>query len=150
MPPKQIDISTLDPRQLQSIHEQIQTEMESLAQSSVALQRAAGEYGNSGRALEQLSEQKEGGGSLNNPYPAASNLAVILPSDVQINQCCFLSPQQYMSLASWRGMTPFYWTLARAILQRSATYISASLPAFRLIRYHLDDVLSAENAIRRR
>ena len=60
MPPKQIDISSLDPRQLQSIHEQIQSEMESLAQSSVALQRAAGEYGNSGRALEQLSEQKEG------------------------------------------------------------------------------------------
>lgn len=60
MPPKQVDISTLDPRQLQSIHEQIQSEMESLAQSSVALQRAAGEYGNSGRALEQLSDQKEG------------------------------------------------------------------------------------------
>ncbi|KAL3132864.1 hypothetical protein ABBQ38_006788 [Trebouxia sp. C0009 RCD-2024] len=59
MPPKQVDISTLDPRQLQSIHEQIQSEMESLAQSSVALQRAAGEYGNSGRALEQLSDQKE-------------------------------------------------------------------------------------------
>lgn len=65
MPPKQIDISTLDPRQLQSIHEQIQSEMESLAQSSVALQRAAGEYGNSGRALEQLSEQQEGAVSLN-------------------------------------------------------------------------------------
>ena len=60
MPPKQVDISTLEPRQLQSIHEQIQNEMENLAQSSVALQRAAGEYGNSGRALEQLSEQKEG------------------------------------------------------------------------------------------
>ena len=60
MPPKQVDISALDPRQLQSIHEQIQNEMENLAQSSVALQRAAGEYGSSGRALEQLSDQKEG------------------------------------------------------------------------------------------
>lgn len=72
MPPKQIDISTLDPRQLQSIHEQIQSEMESLAQSSVALQRAAGEYGNSGRALEQLSEQKEGAGSLNTSHFTSS------------------------------------------------------------------------------
>ncbi len=60
MPPKQVDISTLDPRQLQSIHEQIENESNNLVQSSVALQRAAGEYGNSGRALQQLSEQKEG------------------------------------------------------------------------------------------
>lgn len=59
MPPKQVDISTLDPRQLQSIHEQIENEINNLVQSSVALQRAAGEYGNSGRALQQLSEQKE-------------------------------------------------------------------------------------------
>ena len=72
MPPKQIDISTLDPRQLQSIHEQIQSEMESLAQSSVALQRAAGEYGNSGRALEQLSEQKEGVRSINTNHSSFS------------------------------------------------------------------------------
>lgn len=60
MAPKQVDISTLDPRQLQSIHEQIENEINNLVQSSVALQRAAGEYGNSGRALQQLSEQKEG------------------------------------------------------------------------------------------
>jgi hypothetical protein len=60
MPPKQVDISTLDPRQLQSIHESIENEINNLVQSSVALQRAAGEYGNSGRALQQLSEQKEG------------------------------------------------------------------------------------------
>lgn len=59
MPPKQIDIASLDPRQLQSVHEQIESEINNLAQSSVALQRAAGEYANSGRALEQLSEQKE-------------------------------------------------------------------------------------------
>ncbi|KAL0031903.1 hypothetical protein WJX79_004356 [Trebouxia sp. C0005] len=59
MAPKQVDISTLDPRQLQSIHEQIENEINNLVQSSVALQRAAGEYGNSGRALQQLSEQKE-------------------------------------------------------------------------------------------
>ncbi len=60
MAPQQVDISTLDPRQLQSIHEQIENEINNLVQSSVALQRAAGEYGNSGRALQQLSEQKEG------------------------------------------------------------------------------------------
>lgn len=120
MPPKQIDVSSLDPRQLQSIHEQIQSEMESLAQSSVALQRAAGEYGNSGRALEQLSEQKEGAILPNiEPITTASNLALKSAlSDVQINQCCCLSPQQCMSLAIWQAMTPFYWTLVLATLQR--------------------------------
>ena len=60
MPANQVDISSLDPRQLQSIQEQIENEINNLAQSSVALQRAAGEYGSSGRALEQLAEQQEG------------------------------------------------------------------------------------------
>lgn len=59
MPPKQVDISSLEPRQLQSVQEQIENEINNLAQSSVALQRAAGEYGSSGRALEQLAEQQE-------------------------------------------------------------------------------------------
>ena len=60
MPPKQVDIASLDPRQIQSIHEQLESEINNFAQSSVALQRAAGEYGSSGRALEQLAEQQEG------------------------------------------------------------------------------------------
>ena len=60
MPPKPIDISNLDLRQLQSIHDQMESELNQLAQSSVALQKVAGEYGSTGQALEQLSEQKEG------------------------------------------------------------------------------------------
>lgn len=60
MPPQQVDISSFEPRQLQSIHEQLENEINNLAQSSMALQKAAGEYGSSGRALEALAEQKEG------------------------------------------------------------------------------------------
>lgn len=60
MPPKQVDISALEPRQLQGIQESLQNEINNLANSSMALQKAAGEYGNSGRALEQLAEQQTG------------------------------------------------------------------------------------------
>ena len=60
MPPKQVDISTFEPRQLQAIQEQLENEINALAQSSMALQKATGEYGSSGRALEHLAEQKEG------------------------------------------------------------------------------------------
>ena len=60
MPPKQVDINTFEPRQLQGLQENLENEINNLAQSSMALQKAAGEYGNSGRALEQLAEQKEG------------------------------------------------------------------------------------------
>lgn len=60
MPPKQVDITTFEPRQLQGLQENLENEINNLAQSSMALQKAAGEYGNSGRALEQLAEQKEG------------------------------------------------------------------------------------------
>ena len=122
MPPKQVDISALEPRQLQSIHEQIQSEMENLAQSSVALQRAAGEYGNSGRALEQLSEQKEGRflqacnqTPVYSEWSLSRKVLAIVPtrrlseSDLQISQCFCLSPQQCMLLASWQAMTPSYW-----------------------------------------
>ena len=60
MPAKQVDISTFEPRQLQAVQESLESEINNLANSSMALQKAAGEYGNSGRALEQLAEQKEG------------------------------------------------------------------------------------------
>lgn len=60
MPAKQVDISTFEPRQLQAVQESLESEINNLANSSMALQKAAGEYGNSGRALEHLAEQKEG------------------------------------------------------------------------------------------
>lgn len=63
MPPKErqaIDLSTLDAQQLSSIREQLEEEVQSFVRSSVALQKAAGEFGSSGRAIESLSEQKEG------------------------------------------------------------------------------------------
>lgn len=63
MPPKErqaIDLNTLDAQQLGSIREQLEEEVQSFVRSSVALQKAAGEFGSSGRAIESLSEQKEG------------------------------------------------------------------------------------------
>ncbi|KAK9907732.1 hypothetical protein WJX75_008850 [Coccomyxa subellipsoidea] len=63
MPPKErqvIDLNTLDAQQLSSIREQLEEEIQSFVRSSVALQKAAGEFGSSGRAVEALSEQKEG------------------------------------------------------------------------------------------
>jgi hypothetical protein len=55
-----IDLSTLDARELSSLREQMDAEVQSLTQSAVALQRAAGDFGKSGRAIEKLAEQKEG------------------------------------------------------------------------------------------
>lgn len=63
MPPKErqaIDLNTLDAQQLSSIREQLEEEIQSFVRSSVTLQKAAGEFGSSGRAVEALSEQKEG------------------------------------------------------------------------------------------
>ena len=65
MPPKErqrVDLSALDPEQLASVQQQLEEEIQSLAQSSLALQKAAGEFGKSGRAVEALAEQKEGEG----------------------------------------------------------------------------------------
>ncbi len=55
-----MDLGTLDPEQLASVQQQLEEEIQSLAQSSLALQKAAGEFGKSGRAVEALAEQKEG------------------------------------------------------------------------------------------
>lgn len=113
MPPKQIDIASLDPRQLQSVHEQIESEINNLAQSSVALQRAAGEYANSGRALEQLSEQKEG--MLKKVSLHAVALLVMRDGTshstcVQISQCFYHSRQPCMSPESLQATAQSCWT----------------------------------------
>lgn len=63
MPPREkqmIDLNTLDPEQLNMLKEQFQEELNGLMRSTVALQKAAGEFGASGQAIEALQEQKEG------------------------------------------------------------------------------------------
>lgn len=57
---KTVDLSLLDPKELASLREQLDGEVQSLTQSAVALQRAAGEFGKSGKAIETLSQQEEG------------------------------------------------------------------------------------------
>ena len=63
MPPREartIDLSTLDPRELADLRDNVEADVQNLTQSAVALQRAAGEFGKSGQAIEKLAEQKEG------------------------------------------------------------------------------------------
>ena len=62
MPPeqKQVRLDSLGPRELQMIQEQLQEELQGLGQSSLTLQKAAAEYGISGRAVEQLAGRKAG------------------------------------------------------------------------------------------
>jgi hypothetical protein len=63
MPPKVkqvIDLNALDPEQLSMLKEQFQEELNGLMRSTVALQKAAGEFGASGQAVEALQEQEEG------------------------------------------------------------------------------------------
>ena len=57
---QRVDLSSLEPEQLASVQQQLEEEIESLAQSIMALQKAAGEFGKSGRAVEAMAEQKEG------------------------------------------------------------------------------------------
>ena len=72
MPPKEpqpIDLNTLDARELGHLKENLESEVQSLTQSAVSLQRVAGEFGKSGRAIERLAEAEEGQQSpkFNNP-----------------------------------------------------------------------------------
>ena len=63
MPPKEkqvIDLNTLDPEQLSMLKEQFQQELDGLMRSTIALQKAAGEFGASGQAVEALQDQEEG------------------------------------------------------------------------------------------
>lgn len=63
MPPNEgqpIDLGTLDVRELTGLQENLQADVQNLTQSAIALQRAAGDFGKSGQAIERLAEQKEG------------------------------------------------------------------------------------------
>ena len=57
---RQVRLDSLGPRELQMIQEQLQEELQGLSQSSLTLQKAAAEYGTSGRAVEQLAGNKKG------------------------------------------------------------------------------------------
>ena len=80
MPPKEqqgVDLNALDPEQLASVQQQLEEEIQGLAQSSVALQKAAGEFGKSGRAVEALGQQKEGKcAPCMQPFPDDITLAI--------------------------------------------------------------------------
>ncbi len=58
--PKTIDISTLSPKQLNGLREQLEMDLNNYLQSSVALQRAAGDFHSSGLAIEELAQQEQG------------------------------------------------------------------------------------------
>ena len=62
--PQTIDLDTLSNADLSSLKEQFDEELQALIRSSLALQRAAGELGSSGRAAERLAQQPEGTVSL--------------------------------------------------------------------------------------
>lgn len=73
-----VDLNALDPEQLASFQQQLEEEIQGLAQSSVALQKAAGEFGKSGRAVEALGQQKEGEcAPCMHPFPVDLTLAPI-------------------------------------------------------------------------
>ena len=58
--PRLDDAACQQAQELAAVEEQLTDELRSLAQSTLALQKVAGEFGNAGIACEQLSEQKEG------------------------------------------------------------------------------------------
>lgn len=55
-----IDLSTLDPQQLSMLKKEFEEELNGLMRSTMALQKAAGEFGASGQAVEALQEHREG------------------------------------------------------------------------------------------
>jgi len=55
-----VQLSSVPLQQLLNIREQVEAEVQQLTQSSITLQKVAGEYATSGRAVEELSQQKEG------------------------------------------------------------------------------------------
>ena len=81
---KPIDLSLLDPKELSSLREQLDGEVQSLTQSAVALQRAAGEFGKSGKAIETLAEQEEGPSLLSVHCSTKTNKAYIRKNLLQI------------------------------------------------------------------
>ena len=73
---KTIDLSLLDAKELSGLREQLDAEVQSLTQSAIALQQAAGEFGKSGKAIETLAEQTEGECN-------AENYATLIPPERQ-------------------------------------------------------------------
>jgi prefoldin subunit 5 len=55
-----VKISSLSLEQLEYLHKTLQTDLQGIQESMLVLQQAAGEFGNAGKAVESLQEQKEG------------------------------------------------------------------------------------------
>lgn len=55
-----INLSTLNPQQLQMLKEQFENELQSFSQSAITLQKAAGEFHSGARAIEELGQRKQG------------------------------------------------------------------------------------------
>ena len=70
---QQVELTQLDVRDLGLIKEQIEGEVQSLTQSAVALQKAAAEFGKSGRSIEQLASREEGADSMCYQYSTLSD-----------------------------------------------------------------------------
>lgn len=64
MPPSNnepVPITSLDPRQLQGLKERLESDLNLLGANNVQLQKAAGAFSSSNRAIETLAKSKEGG-----------------------------------------------------------------------------------------
>ena len=59
-PERRIDIGRLPPRELASLRDSLQEELQGLAQRALALQKVAAQFGGSGRAIDVLAAQKPG------------------------------------------------------------------------------------------
>lgn len=66
--PQKVRLDALDAKDLTMLQQQLEEEVQSLSSSSLALQKVAGELGNSGRAIESLQDRKEGA----SPSPAVA------------------------------------------------------------------------------
>lgn len=58
--PEGLRIDTLDPQQLVTLKERLEGDIQRMVSSNVSLQRAAGAFGASGKAIETLKNGEEG------------------------------------------------------------------------------------------
>lgn len=58
--PQKVRLDALDPKELGMFQQQLQEELQGLSSSSVAMQKAANELAQSGRAIERFRDRKQG------------------------------------------------------------------------------------------
>jgi prefoldin alpha subunit len=56
----QVDLSQLNIKELQGLHQRLSTEVANLTSSAVALQETAARFATAGQSIEYLQEQKQG------------------------------------------------------------------------------------------